>query len=161
MKEKNKASASVVESLDFTKPVTKPVKRAGYKYTEQFVSKELDSMLELLEGSEQIYTKTQLFALKPYSPQKFSQWRGKYGQSKRIPEKLQRIENILEARLVSKGLRDPRVTGFVIFLLKNNHGYTDRREVETETTHVFKVTRGDLRALKSKTLPSTLHTGKT
>lgn len=125
-------------------------KSTKYKYTEAFVSKELDSMLSDISAHEQIYTKAQLFADKEYSPKKFSQWRNKYATSKRIDEKLKRIENVLEARLVSKGLRDPRVTGFVIFLLKNHHGYTDKRELEQETTHVFKVSRGDVRSLPNR-----------
>lgn len=118
-----------------------------YKYTEQFVSKELDSMLELLTAHEQIQSKAQLFTYKEYSPSKFSMWRHKYSTSKRIDEKLKKIENILEARLINHGLT-ARNPAFVIFMLKNHYGYQDKREVETETTHVFKVSRGDVRGKK-------------
>lgn len=100
-------------------------------------------MLTELAAQEQIKTKVELFSTKEYSPSKFSMWKKKYSTSKRIDEKMKKIDSILEHRLIQQGLTGKNFP-FVIFLLKNHYGYQDKREVEQETTHVFKVTRGQI-----------------
>lgn len=119
-----------------------------------YVNNELRAMLAYLKEHEDVYTKVELFRSRDYSLNRFSEWNRKFGDNPRTRELFKKIEEILEARLIVKGLKAPN-PAFIIFLLKNNYGYQDKREVETEHTHVFKVTRGDLKALKAKQVPST------
>lgn len=109
--------------------------------------------MDTLTAQEQIRTKVELFESRPYSPSKFSMWKNKYSTSKRIDEKIKKIDSILESRLIKQGLTGKNFP-FVIFLLKNHYGYQDKREVEQETTHIFKVNRGELadRATKRKVI---------
>lgn len=137
-----KQPKNLIKTTPLLKVKNPPKPKAKYKYTEQYVSLELDTMLDDLAAHEQIKTKAELFETKEYSTKKFSQWRNKYSTSKRIDEKIKKIDDILESRLIKQGLTGKNFP-FVIFLLKNHYGYQDKREVEQETTHVFKVTRGE------------------
>lgn len=125
-----------------TAPPTTPTKSNKYIYTEQWFYNEVTTMLDDLIANEQIKSKAELLTLKHYSPSRFYRYKAKYNTSKRIDEVYQKINNILEARLINQGLTGKNFP-FVIFLLKNHYGYQDKKEVETETTHVFKVARGN------------------
>lgn len=115
-------------------------KHSPYKYTEQFVANELKGMVAELQENKELATKAQLFQGRSYSKVRFYEWKLKYN-TKRLNELNQKIDEILEARLIERGF-DSKNFAFVIFLLKNHHGYLDRKETEVEHTHVFKVTRG-------------------
>ena len=125
-----------------TAPPITPTKSNKYIYTEQWFYNEVTTMLDDLIANEQIRSKAELLTYKDYSPSRFYRYKAKYSASKRVDEVYQKINNILEARLIQHGLTGKNFP-FVIFLLKNHFHYQDKKEVETETTHVFKVARGN------------------
>lgn len=112
-------------------------------------NKELKELIEVLMVDETIKTKVQLFKSSPFTADWFYKRARKFSEFKRTQSLVKKIEELLEARLIDHGLHKANY-GFVIFLLKNHYGYQDKREIETETTHVFKVTRGDLKAISKK-----------
>lgn len=120
------------------------------KYAPQELTKfnnELRALIEKLMEDESIKTKVQLFKDSKFTVSWFYKRGRKYADYPRTQSLIKKIDEILEARLIDHGLHKANY-GFVIFLLKNHYGYQDKREVETETTHVFKVTRGDLKTIK-------------
>jgi hypothetical protein len=133
-----------------------PTNKRLYVYDSTWLNTELTNMIKQLQDRPEICTKAELFATQNYTYKMFV-WRlkstkaledinGKPSKTKQLMDKL---EEILEARLVNRGLTAKNFP-FIIFLLKNHYGYQDKREVETETTHVFKVARGNT-PLKSAT----------
>lgn len=119
------------------------------KYDLPWVKDELREMIHIILNDEEIKSKAQLFKLRGYSNKRFSEWRRKYDTNTYVQEYLKKIEEIIESRLIDHGL-NAKNPAFVIFMLKNHYGYQDKREVETETTHVFKVSRGDVRSLPNR-----------
>lgn len=117
-----------------------PNKLVNYKRDSTYVIGELKDILEAAQADKQIITKIQLFRDKEYSMHQFSNWRARYPEVQRIQQLSKKIEEVIESNIITSGVsKNP---AFFIFLLKNHYGYADKREVETETTHVFKVSRG-------------------
>lgn len=115
-------------------------KLVNYKRDSTYVISELKDILASAQADKQMITKIQLFDSKEYSRHQFQNWVRRYPTVNRIQELGKKIEEVLESHLIYAGMsKNP---AFPIFLLKNHYGYQDKREVETETTHVFKVTRG-------------------
>lgn len=98
-------------------------------------------MLEELKADETITSRAQLFKSRTYSSAKFSYWRRKYDTNRNIQEKLKKIEEIIEARLVERGLQGKAIP-MTIFLLKNYYNYTDQYQTKVDSTVTFKVNRG-------------------
>ena len=103
--------------------VTKPV-----KYTEAFVSTELESMLSELLSDESIMYIGQLFLQRSYSRQRFSEWTDKFKDNEQISDIIKKIEDTLETRLVLAGLDSLTNVPMTIFTLKNKHGWKDVKE---------------------------------
>jgi hypothetical protein len=108
-------------------------------------------MLQELLDNETIYTKAQLFKTRSYSYAKFNGWKGKYEGNVNIQEFIKKIEEVVEARLVERGLN--KFSPFIIFLLKNNHNYTDQYQQTVDTSISFKINRGSKRIEAVPTLP--------
>ena len=117
----------------------KPIVKIDYTIT--YVLRELSDMLDELRTQTDIKTKTQLFRDRPYSNKKFSEWSRKFEASKQVQEKLKKIEEILESRLVEQGLSGKSVA-MTIFLLKNYYNYTDQYQQTVDTSISFKINRG-------------------
>lgn len=124
-----------------TAPITttKPTKKV--QYNDRFITSELTQMLEELMANEDITSRAQLFKYRPYSSAKFSYWKRRYETNTSIQEKLKKIEEIIESRLVERGLQGKAIP-MTIFLLKNYYGYTDQYQHKVDNTVTFKVTRG-------------------
>ena len=127
----------------------KPVKKIDYSIT--YVLSELRDLQQILIDNEEIKSKAQLFKYKPYSNKKFSEWSNKFSTSKHVQERLKKIEEIIESRLIDHAMAGRSVI-FCIFMLKNHYGYQDKRETSGEISHVFKVNRG-LRLVQSAPEP--------
>jgi len=106
------------------------------------VQRELKDLVAYLQANQQIKTKAQLFRDLETSSSKFYKKVAKYSYNKQVQDLSKKITEVLEARLIEHGLENKNFA-FVIFLLKNSHGYTDKKEIETETTHIFNISRGD------------------
>ncbi|NBW18006.1 MAG: hypothetical protein EBR82_59540 [Caulobacteraceae bacterium] len=121
-------------------PPTPPIQAP--KYDLPWLQSELRTIIDILHANNDIKTKAQLFRDYQFSSSRFYRYITKYNDNKRVQEYLKKIDEILESRLIEHGLEKKNFP-FVIFLLKNFYGYQDKKEVETETTHVFKVARGN------------------
>lgn len=122
-------------------------------------NKELKGMIEYLRANEHIKTKVQLLKDSDYTVSWFYKKAERMRMNPSTQDLIKKIDDILEARLIEHGLTKANY-GFVIFLLKNHYGYQDKREIETDHTYTFKVTRGDLRSLKTKKVKNTSSTTK-
>jgi len=128
-----------------TSKITPPASPSPTKYTTNTLYKvqsELKELIVYLQGNEHIKTKAQLFQNLEMSSSKYYKKIAKYSYNKQVQDLSKKISEILEARLIEHGL-EKKNFAFVIFLLKNHYGYTDKKEVETETTHIFNISRGD------------------
>lgn len=132
---------TLVKEPPKTTKIIRPRKQQTIKYDSTWLNEELNKQIALLNANQQIWTKIQLFQLLPYTISKWKYWKKQIGQRPRTDELQQKINEILEARLVTQGFTQKNYA-YIIFLLKNNYGYTDTRTVEQETTHTFKVERG-------------------
>jgi hypothetical protein len=105
-----------------------------WKYTSDFVLKELNSMLKDLENDKEkeIVFKGQLFLNRDYSRQRFSEWAKDFEDDLKITEAIKKIDDILETRLVMGGLNKKLDTILTIFCLKNNYGWVDKHKFEGE-----------------------------
>lgn len=92
------------------------------KYDENFVKKELLQMLDELNENKQIYLINQLFENKSYSRSRFHEWKTKFTDNYHIVELFEKIENTLEARIVSGALMGRLNSTMSIFVLKNKYG---------------------------------------
>lgn len=123
--------------------ITKPV-----KYTEAFVNRELSDMISELFNDQSIVFVGQLFESRNYSRQRFSEWVEKFQNNREISDKIQKIDSLLETRLVLGGLDSTFNPALTIFVLKNKHGWQDVKQVEN--THEIKPILGGI----SNGLPS-------
>lgn len=104
---------------------TKPV-----IYTEEFVKKELDGILEfILQEKDTIYL-GEIFENKQYSRQRYSEWAEKFKDNEVISDTIKRIDDILESRVNVAGLKGKANATMVIFNLKNNYEWKDKVEQE-------------------------------
>ena len=105
-------------------------------YDAAFVLKEAESMyLELtrdkgVAGGHEIYFVGQLFIGKPYTRQRFSEWMEKFKDDQKISDILEKINEVLEARLWAGGLHGILNAGMTKFLLVNKHGAREMQKVE-------------------------------
>lgn len=104
-------------------------------YTEEFVSKELDTMLaNILKDPEIIYI-GQLFEKTPYTRQRFCEWGRDFSQVDKISDTIKKIKNILETRINVGGLKNDLNAKMVVFNLINNYSEnwknTDKLDVTT------------------------------
>lgn len=124
-------------------PAHTPIKPKSklYQYDRTFILAELNDMLTELRAHEGWKSKAELFRDRPYSYSKFNGWKSKYDTNANIHERIKKIEEILESRLVEQGLAGKSIP-MTIFLLKNYYNYTDQYQVKQDTSVTFKVTRG-------------------
>jgi len=131
-----KNNSKVITKAPPTPPIQPP------KYDLPWLQSELRNIIDILLQDDTIKSKAQLFRNYQFSSTRFYRYISKYNDNKRVQEYTKKIDEILESRLIEHGLTGKNFA-FVIFLLKNHYNYQDKREVETETTHVFKVARGN------------------
>ena len=117
--------------------------QAHVKWTIDYVNEELDMVLDKLLSDPMIITYKDLFETRPYTTQSFNYYVNKFGHQDSpefdpaLHEKVVKIKEILENRLVDAGLHYKTQPIFTIFLLKNKYeGYEDKKVVE----HDHKIT---------------------
>jgi len=120
----------------------KELSRPTPKYDLYYVQAELNDMLEQLRAHPEIESKAHLFESREYSYAKFNQWKAKYEANTRVHDRIKKIEEIIESRLVQRGLAGKAIP-MTIFLLKNYYNYTDQYQQKVDTTVTFKVVRGN------------------
>lgn len=108
--------------------ITKPE-----KYTQEFVSSELDAMLTEISQNKDIIILGDLFEYRNYSIQRFSEWEQKFVDDEQISESIKKIKETLETRLNNGGLKGKLNPTMTIFNLKNNYGWKDKTESEVSS----------------------------
>ena len=85
--------------------------------------------MQLKKNPELIFI-AELFADKPYTTQRFSEWRNKFKDDEQVMELMDKIQEILECRAVVGGLKSTLNAQFCKFHLVNNYRekYQERQE---------------------------------
>jgi hypothetical protein len=96
---------------------------AKTKYTEEFVSRELNQMILFFRQNPDKCFLEDFLIDRPYSPQRFSEWSKKYAQNQVISEAITNIKEILEFRCVQNALSGNWHAKLSIFYLKNVYGW--------------------------------------
>lgn len=99
-------------------------------YTEEFVKKELDGILDFILQEKDVIYLGEIFENKQYSRQRYSEWAEKFKDNDRISDTIKRIDDILESRVNVAGLKGKANPTMVIFNLKNNYDWKDKVEQE-------------------------------
>ena len=119
------------------------------KYDRTWLNNELRFQHQVLESTPDIIYKIQLYKELPYTKKKFEYWMSLNGNNPSTQELYKKIDEILEARLVTSGLT-VKNWPFIIFLLKNAYDYQDNRTVTNDTSVTFNVTRGAISSVPTK-----------
>ena len=106
--------------------ITKPV-----KYTEEFVMKELQGILDEINSNKSIVYIGEVFEERPYPRQNYSEWAEKFKEHDWISDAIKRIDAILESRVNLGGLKGKLNATMAIFNLKNNYDWKDKSEVDS------------------------------
>ena len=103
------------------------------KYNLEFCLNEINSFLAVLNADEEqeYITWHDLVKYRPYSRQRISEWREKFKDDEQFSDTIKKIENELENRILKMGLKNKANPTIVIFSLKNNYGWKDKTEVDT------------------------------
>lgn len=104
-------------------------KTKDIKYTKAFVRKELNGMLKELRENKDIVYKGELFDVRDYSCQRFSEWAHKFEKDEAISETIKKIDKTLETRVNVGGLNKELNPIMCIFNLKNNYGWEEKSVV--------------------------------
>lgn len=77
--------------------------------------------------------------------------------SETFKQAVKKVEKLSEARLVRKGMKPGQNPGMAIFVLKNKHGYADKRETTSvNTTSITIEDRSKLKAQPDEQLNDSL-----
>ncbi len=125
------------------------------EHDRSWLNKELNKQINLIKEDNSICTKPELFQHFKYSSHQFGAWASRYSLTPSVSDSLKKRDELLEARLVQRGWGRGN-PAFVIFLLKNNHGYVDNREIDTNHHVTFNVNRGLPSPLNRKKVLSTV-----
>jgi len=107
---------------------TKPV-----IYTPEFVLAEMQDIYQKLASNSNIIYIGEIITNKPYSLQRFSEWRNAFKTDDEISETIQKIKGILETRAVVGGLKGTLNSSMTKFHLINNFDWTEKSEVDHTT----------------------------
>ena len=111
------------------------------KYDSRWLNKELVGHINLLQNDQIIVSQIQMYEKLPYSKDKFTYWMNKNGNMPHTQDLFKKRNEIFESKLITQGL-NIKNWPFIIFLLKNNHNYTDVKEINDNHNYQFNVTRG-------------------
>ena len=105
----------------------------GNKYAEKWTAEAVKDCLARIEEEalkeNTNFLGTALMRLR-ISRRSWSYWRQKFMYEEEIIEQMELIDEIFESKLSEGGLNGTLKTGMVIFCLKNNYGWSDKRQNE-------------------------------
>ena len=110
--------------------ITKPT-----TYTEEFVLQEVREILATILSDSGIFYLWQVFESRPYSQQRYSEWKRDYKGNQEISEAMERIWEILETRVVVGAMKRELHTTITVFHLKNNYKWSDKVEIDQRNTN--------------------------
>lgn len=97
-------------------------------YTEEYVKEQLSYILDIILTNKDIIYLGEIFEDLPYSRQRYSEWATQFKENDEISDAIKRIDDILESRVNTAGLKGKANPTIVIFNLKNNYGWKDKTE---------------------------------
>ena len=118
------------------------------KYTAEYCIKEMEAFQKILDEDEKYkyITWRDFVKDRPYSIQRVSEWKKKYGEatvkdnagnesenenySEEFSEAVNKIDDELKNRLIKLGLAYKAHASLVMFILKNNYGMTEKTEID-------------------------------
>lgn len=109
---------------------------APVKYTLEFVTQELKSMLSTLKEDKDIIYIWELFEDKDYSRQRYSEWVKQYNEIEDVKQLSDTIKEILETRAIKGAMTNKLNATSTIFHLKNNYKWVDKQEIDQTTKQV-------------------------
>jgi hypothetical protein len=113
------------KSIEYITMVTKPT-----TYTKEYVLNEVKDLLHQLSSHEDFIYKGELLNNKPYSRQRLSEWAKSFREDEEISDTIQKIEDILETRVVAGAMKNKLSTNMVKFHLMNNYSWKDKASIE-------------------------------
>ena len=116
-----------------TQPVEEKMVTKPTIYTEEFVLKELQSLLQVLKEDKDIVYIGQLFEHKTYSRQRFSEWAKKFESNNQISDTIIKIDELLLMRINMGGLKNELNAGMTKFNLINNYDWKEKNETDITT----------------------------
>lgn len=99
-------------------------------YTEEWVKKEVISLLADLEADPTMFFKGQLIDKRPYSLKRYSEWRRDFGSNNEISETMDKIDSIFLTRAVVGGMTSKLSPVMTKFHLVNNFGWKEKTETD-------------------------------
>ena len=99
------------------------------KWTADVVKKSLQLIEEDAQREDTLYLNAAMTHLR-ISRRAWSYWRRKFAYDEEIREHMDVIEGIFEMKVVEMGVRGHAPAAITIFMLKNNHRWTDRPQPE-------------------------------
>ncbi len=107
--------------------------KKGNKTAEKWTREQVIPLLAKIEKEAEkascLYIGTALVAVKLYK-EIWSYWKDKFKDDDDVFQPIKRIEQMFEAKLFAGGLKGELNPTTVIFGLKNNHDWKDKRETE-------------------------------
>jgi hypothetical protein len=101
------------------------------KWTPEKVKESLDRIEDDAKNEETFYLGTALMHLR-ITRKVWSYWRKKFADDEDIIEHMDLIDQIFEVKLVDGGRKGELPTAAAIFMLKNNHQWTDKPQSEQQ-----------------------------
>jgi hypothetical protein len=102
-------------------------------YTREYVLEEVKDLLSKLVSHSDYVFKGELIDDKPYSRQRLSEWAKLFSTDEEISDTIQKVDEILETRAISGGLRNKLSANMVKFHLMNNYNWKDKTSLEQTT----------------------------
>ena len=106
------------------------------KYTQEYVTEQVQLILDLILADKEIVYLGEVFEELPYSRSRFCEWEQEYREIPEISCTIKKIKQVLESRINIGGLKNKLNATMTIFNLKNNYGWKDQAHVEQEVRMV-------------------------
>lgn len=103
----------------------------GNKFAEKWTEETVMPFLNKIEdraSSPACYYITQVLVEVGLYKDIWAEWKRKFNENKEVYRSIKRIDSIFEAKLVRGALDGTHNPSVSIFLMKNNHGMTDKQE---------------------------------
>lgn len=107
-----------------------------YKYTKAFIEKEADALFQYVQTCEMIPFLCEFAPQRGYFSARLSEWAK---DNEKLSYALRRFKDIQEHKLLIFGLANKTNAAITALILKNNHDYREKSEVE----HSGKVEGGE------------------
>lgn len=127
----------------------KPGNKNAEKWTEETVMSKLEEIQELVERPDVNYLGTALTKVGLYNDI-WRDWSQKFSENLVVSRTMKKIRDRIQSKLYERALNGDVVPSIAIFGLKNNHGWTDRQQLEHTGQQEIKVIKEIINADSNK-----------